>query len=69
MCFRLREGLSEKASYLEQPIRSLQDNSRDPKIDLYRCRNFSPWVSLIPRKRELIKHTISSRELKFFRIS
>ena len=69
MCFRFGEGLPEEASYLRQPIRSLQDSSRDPKIDLYGCRNFLPWVSLIPRKRELIKHTILSRESKLFRIS
>ena len=30
---------------------------------------FSPEVSLIPRKRDLIKHTILSRESKLFRIS
>ena len=54
MCFRFGEGLPEEASYLKQPIRSLQDSSRDPKIDLYGCRNFLPWVSLIPRKRDLI---------------
>ena len=64
MCFRFGEGLPEEASYLKQPIRSLQDSSRDPKIDLYR-----PWASLIPRKRDLIKHTILSRESKLFRIS
>ena len=69
MCFRFREGLPEKASYLKQSIRSLQDSSRDPKIDFYRCCNFLPWVSLIPRKRDLIKHTILTRESKFFRIS
>ena len=69
MCFRFRESLPEGAAYLKQATRSLQDSSRDPKIDLYRCRNFSLWVSLIPRKRDLIKHTILSRESKFFRIS
>ena len=33
MCFRFREGLPEEAAYLKQPTRSLQDSSRDPKID------------------------------------
>ena len=69
MCFRFREGLPDEASYLKQPIRSPQDSSRDPKINLYRCRNFLPWVSLIPRKCDLIKHTVLTRESKFFRIS
>ena len=36
MCFRFREGLPEEAAYLKQPTRSLQDSSRDPKIDLYK---------------------------------
>ena len=56
MCFRFREGLPKQAFYLKQPIRSLQDRSRDYKIDIYRCGSFSPSSSLIPRKRELIEH-------------
>ena len=62
MCFIFREGLPEEASCLKQPIRSLQNSSRDPEVDFDRYRKFSPWVSLIPRKRDLIKHTILSRE-------
>ena len=69
MCFRFREGLPKEACYLKQPIRSLQDRSRDSENDIYRCRNLSPSVSLIPRKRELIKHTFLSRGSKFSRIS
>ena len=52
MCFIFREGLPEEASCLKQPIRSLQNSSRDPEVDIDRYRKFSPWVSLIPRKRD-----------------